>query len=264
MTALIPGRGDGGSRGLVESPAAPYLDRAGQVPCPRSPGPAWPATTAAARPARAVATAAPPAACALPWPGAAPPPGAVALRPAPRGQASISRNARPNTPTWNHRVRTSDAAKSSRTAAVPVRASTGCTAAGSTSPAGGWQDAGVTVGSADTSRSCRQVRNWASSRPTVAAGTPAATTPDRSAGATVLAAGPDWAPSIPKKITPITAMPIELPTWRPVLNTPEAEPAFWCGTRASTMSASGAITAPRPSPAPARPGTRSQVVTAAP
>ena len=122
----------------------------------------------------------------------------------------------------------------------------------------------MTVGSAATSRSCRQVRNWATSAPASRAGIPAATAPDRSAGTTVFAAAPDWVPSSAKKITPITAMPIELPSCRPVLNTPEAEPASWCDTRSSTMSASGAITAPRPRPAPTRPGTRSQVVTAAP
>ena len=69
----------------------------------------------------------------------------------------------------------------------------------------------------------------------------------------------DWVPSSPKKITPMTAMPIELPSCRPVLNTPDAEPACCAGTRSSTMSASGAITAPRPRPAATRPGTRSQV-----
>ena len=69
---------------------------------------------------------------------------------------------------------------------------------------------------------------------------------------------------IPKKITPISAMPIEFPSCRPVLNTPDAEPASCAGTRASTMSASGAITAPRPRPTPTRLGTSSQVVTAGP
>ena len=96
------------------------------------------------------------------------------------------------------------------------------------------------------------------------AGIPAATTPERSAGATLLAAGPDWLPIIPKKITPITAMPIELPSCSPVLNTPDAEPASCFGTRSSTMSASGAITAPRPRPMPTSAGTSSQVVTAGP
>src|SRR5258708_3682713 len=80
----------------------------------------------------------------------------VTLRPAPRGQASISRNDRKNTPPGTHSVRTTDAAKSERTALAPARARTGATAAGSPSPAGGLQDAGVTVGSAATSRSCRQ------------------------------------------------------------------------------------------------------------
>src|SRR6185312_8201864 len=88
--------------------------------------------------------------------------------------------------------------------------------------------------------------------------------PARSCGVTVLAAGPAWLPSRPKKTTPMSAMPIELPTCSPVLNTPEAEPASRWGTPASTMSASGAMTAPRPRPAAARPGTRSQVVTAGP
>jgi len=161
-------------------------------------------------------------------------------------------------------VRTSEAAKSCRTALIPAPATIPRTAGESTTPAGGLQDAGVTVGSEATSRSCRQVRNWASRRTAFCAGTPAATTCVRSAGATVLAAGPDWLPSSAKKITPITAMPIELPSWSPVLNTPEAEPASWCGTRSRTMSASGAITAPRPRPAPTRPGTSSHVVTAAP
>ncbi len=101
-------------------------------------------------------------------------------------------------------------------------------------------------------------------RPVYWAGTPAATSPPRSCGVTVRAAAADWLPSSAKKITPISAMPIELPSCSPVLNTPEAEPASRCGTWASTMSASGAITAPRPRPAAASPGTKSQVVTAAP
>jgi hypothetical protein len=62
----------------------------------------------------------------------------------------------------------------------------------------------------------------------------------------------------------MSAIPIELPSCSPVLNTPEAEPASCRGTRASTMSASGAITAPSPRPAATRLGTSSQVVTAAP
>ena len=162
-------------------------------------------------------------------------------------------------------MRSSEAAKSSRTAAPPARASTGRAAAGSAAVRPGVrQAAGVTVGSAATSRSCRQPRNWVTTRPVPAAGTPAATSPARNCGAAALAAGPDWLPSIPKKITPISAMPMELPTCRPVLNTPDAEPAFRCGTPASTMSASGAITPPTPRPAATRPGTRSQVVTAAP
>src|SRR5262249_24288897 len=81
-------------------------------------------------------------------PAATPPsPGPVPLRPTPRGQASIIRKARPNTPTWNHMVRTSEATKSCRTALTPAPATIWRTVGESTTPAGGLQDAGVMVGS---------------------------------------------------------------------------------------------------------------------
>ena len=54
-----------------------------------------------------------------------------------RRERSISRKLSTNTPTWNHSVRTTEAAKSRRSAAPPALASTGCAAAGSTWPAPG-------------------------------------------------------------------------------------------------------------------------------
>ena len=88
-------------------------------------------------------------------------PGAAGRCPAPAGSSSMSRKLRPNTPTWNHRIRCTEAAKSSRTAAPPARASTGCAAPGSArGRLAVRQAAGVTVGSAATSRACRQPRNW--------------------------------------------------------------------------------------------------------
>ena len=86
-------------------------------------------------------------------------------------------------------MRTSDAAKSCRTAVIPAPATIAVHRGGSTTPAGGWQDAGVTVGSAATSRSCRQVRNWASRRTALAPEPRRPRRCDRSAGATVFAAG---------------------------------------------------------------------------
>ncbi len=77
----------------------------------------------------------------------------------------MSRKLRKNTPTWNQRVRTTDATKSLRTARAPVAAMTWWAAGEMACPGVGLHDAGVTVGSAATSRSCRQARNCVSMRP---------------------------------------------------------------------------------------------------
>jgi hypothetical protein len=38
-------------------------------------------------------------------------------------------------------------------------------------------------------------------------------------------------------MTPITATPIALPTWRPVVSTPDAAPTCWLSTRNRTVEA---------------------------
>jgi hypothetical protein len=70
-------------------------------------------------------------------------------------------------------------------------------------------------------------------------------------GVTCSALAVAWLASRPKKITPITATPTALPSCWAVFNTPDAEPASWGGTPASTVSVSGGNT--RPMPMPPRP-----------
>src|SRR6266566_6697047 len=62
-------------------------------------------------------------------------------------------------------------------------------------------------------------------------------------------------PSWPKKIVPTTATPSAPPSCCAVLNSPEAPPAAWLGTAASTTFASGMTSRLSPAPARTRPGT---------
>jgi len=194
-----------------------------------------------------------------------------------RGSASISRKLSTKTPTWKNSVRSSVAAKSIPAAFLPIPA-IACSAAGGSAaaPARCWpdalpaevprrrHDAGVAVGSVATRRSCKQARKALTTGAVAVGGRPAVVRVLRSCGVTAVAAGPDWVPRSPKKITPITATPIEAPSWMLVLNTPEADPASSLRTPASRMSASGASTVPMPRPATINAGNSSVVVTVRP
>ena len=69
----------------------------------------------------------PPRPVPLAWPRR-PVPGRRTARAVRRGRANMSRKLSRNTPTWNHRVRTSEATKSCRTALAPAPARTRCAA----------------------------------------------------------------------------------------------------------------------------------------
>ena len=77
-------------------------------------------------------------------------------------------------------------------------------------------------------------------------------------------AGVDRPPISWVMIAPISAMPIEPPSWREELSTAEPTPALSTDTPLRPAAVAGAIAAPMPAPPSSMPGTRLQKLSSTP